>query len=559
MARFAEMPSRLRDIPSVLPGAAPVVDEDPDATSGPELSFAQLADLRAEGGALWWLDRLSARLIEKRRRTQVYWDYYHGNHRLLFATPKFREAFGTLFSEFADNWTRVVVDTPNSRLKVAGFRVDKNTDSDQDAWAWWQSSRMAARSRMAHRAAFIGEESAVGVWWGLDDQPQITVMDPTEVTVEMHSDGVTRLAALRMWIAPSTGIAYANVYLPNGIWKFRASGQAADALSNQLYLRSYDRPSGGAGAPGGSLWLPPGFLAGAGGWQPAAELGDKTWPLENPLQVVPVIPLVNRAHLNGVGESELRDIIPIQDAINKTLMDGQVNSEFIGFPQRWMIGDVARDAKGDPIEPFDLAADRILFNTNVEGKFGAFPEGTNNGLRDWIDMLVGHVASMSSTPVHYFAGLKGTQFPSGDALRAAEAGLTSKVREKAEIFGDAWQEAVRLAFRIRGRRKDIAKSKITTTECLWEDPEYRSESEHMDAISKARGIGVPQRILWEQAGYTPSAIARFEDLLIAEAKFAKRLAEINPPPVNTNPNVDVLPAPPGAPVDPEIRGDRINA
>ena len=43
--------------------------------------------------------------------------YYDGEHPLQFATAKFREAFGNLFSAFADNWCEIVVDAPVERLR----------------------------------------------------------------------------------------------------------------------------------------------------------------------------------------------------------------------------------------------------------------------------------------------------------------------------------------------------------------------------------------------------------------------------------------------------------
>jgi hypothetical protein len=70
----------------------------------------------------YWLHRLSDELRAQRQLVQVYEDYYAGKHPMQFASSKFREAFGSLFAEFADNWCPVVVDSSLERLTVQGFR-----------------------------------------------------------------------------------------------------------------------------------------------------------------------------------------------------------------------------------------------------------------------------------------------------------------------------------------------------------------------------------------------------------------------------------------------------
>lgn len=64
---------------------------------------------------------------------------------------------------------------------------------------------------------------------------------------------------------------------------------------------------------------------------------------------------------------------------------------------------------------------------------------------------------------------------------------------------------MRLAFAVA----DDPRSKVTDAETLWEDPEARTEGEHVDALLKLSTLGVPQEQLWQDAGYSPQDIARF--------------------------------------------------
>jgi hypothetical protein len=95
---------------------------------------------------------------------------------------------------------------------------------------------------------------------------------------------------------------------------------------------------------------------------------------------------------------------------------------------------------------------------------------------------------------------------SGDALKAAETGLASKVKSKKREFGESWEHVMRLAFRVMGdARADEAKA-----ETIWADSESRTVSELADAAVKKASAGVPWRQRMEDMQYTPQQIARME-------------------------------------------------
>ena len=101
---------------------------------------------------------------------------------------------------------------------------------------------------------------------------------------------------------------------------------------------------------------------------------------------------------------------------------------------------------------------------------------------------------------------------SGDALKAAEAGLASKVNGKKTSYGEALEEAIRLAFAWMNdeRAGDMS------AEVDWAPSEARSESEYVDSLVKKLAIGVPKEQLWADAGYSPQQIGRFKTMLVEE-------------------------------------------
>ncbi len=64
---------------------------------------------------------VSMELRENWRRYERYIRYYDGDHNLSFATEKFRNAFGSLFREFAMNMCTAVRDAANEKLIVTEF------------------------------------------------------------------------------------------------------------------------------------------------------------------------------------------------------------------------------------------------------------------------------------------------------------------------------------------------------------------------------------------------------------------------------------------------------
>lgn len=429
-----------------------------------------------------WMRKLEKQLNTEQKALSTFSDYYEGKHPLAFATPKFRDAFGLNFREFADNWCDLVVDAVEERLNVEGFRLGAN-DGDKRAWKIWQANQLDADSQICHTEALIHGRCFALVWDNPDDPktPAITIEHPREMTVATAAGNRRhRRAAMKRWV-DDTGYVFGTLYLPDGIYKFR-SGQK---------LRGSTIPTTTPTS-----------------WK-EREVGNEAWPLPNPLGVVPVVPFHNRPRLLLPGVSEIAKVIPVQNAINKLVMDMIVASEFGAAPQRWATGlEVPRDPQtGQPVEVFKAALDRLWTSKATTTQFGQFAPTDLSNFVKAIELLVQHVASQTRTPPHYFY-LSG-QFPSGESIKSAETGLVAKTRRKMRHFGESWEEVLRLGFLVIG---DARRARVTDSETIWADPESRSESEHTDAVIKLKALNVPDEILWERAGFSPKEIERMKTM-----------------------------------------------
>lgn len=427
-----------------------------------------------------WLSYLERKLYAQQKEIQLYEDYYDGRHRLAFATLKFRQSFGYLFRALADNWCEIVVDAPVERLFVEGFRFGSDKPADTGAWDIWQANGLDSESVMAHTEAVKDGRAYILVAPPEPGEnfPQITVEHASQVVVE-HAPGNRRrrLAALKKW-RDDDGYEYANLYLPERIFKYRTKEPTKSP------------PTDGVGR----------------NWSP---LDGEESGINPSAPIVPVIPLYNNPTMLGDGRSDLKPAVPLQDAINKELADMLVASEFAAFQQRVITGLQVESDK-DPVTGEEqptaqmeqkAAVNRVWALENENAKVFSLPSSDLANYTKAIELLLQHLAAQTRTPPHYLLGQ--IVNVSGDALKAAETGLVSKVKRKQVDFSDSWEEAIRLAL---GLTPSDEPRKPMNAETIWRDPEYRSEGEMVDAALKKRALSVPLEAIWSMIGASPQQV-----------------------------------------------------
>lgn len=462
---------------------------------------------------LWWLVTLDAQLRGRRRTQMALMDaYYRGEHPLPFLTKahesKMRDEFTRLLADSRSNFMRLIVDACEERLAVEGFRLSASTDevADEQSWAIWQANQMDAESQTAFLEALVKGVSYLSVWAG-DPHPTIAVEDPMQTVVGYvaGSNFREREAALKVWIDEWTGELRANVYLPDGIYKFAASKKSEQASAADTKYATVDT------------------LAEA-----AAKWSEMTAErVANPLGIVPIVPLRNRPRLLCEGESEIWDSHRIQNQVNGFMFLLALAGYFGAHRQRWAVGlKIHEDRHGKPIEPYDVAIDRILQSEDPNVKFGEFGQTDLGGYIDAIEQKITHLAVTTRTPRHYL--VQEGQSPSGDALESAESGLVKKVERKQRPFGEGLEEAMRLARLFAGESDSPPDSEI-----VWADAKTRTEATVTDAVIKQyQAKLIPKSEALNQLGYSQTAVARI--LAAAADEFAADPAP--PPPPDPEPD-----------------------
>jgi len=351
------------------------------------------------------------------------------------------------------NLLRLVVDALIDRLQVVGFREDKGDRPHGQVWDWWQESALDQRQVLVHRDAASYGDGFVLVTPG-EDSPRITPESPLLLAVEYDPYDPSKVLRAGKQIGRKGWL-----YLPDEI----------------ISLQQRDD------------------------WNVRWEVVDV---VPNPSGMCPVVRFANNLDSAGRSMSEVAGVLSVQERIHQTVFDRLLLQRSQAWRQRWASGiTIDRDENGQPINPFELGADRILIGDNPDVKFGEFSQADITGLLRAIDDDLQAVALISRTPPHYLPSSSISNI-SGETLAALEAALESKVRERQQLWGESWEQAMRIGGAMVG--VEIGSS----AETVWAREELLSEAQRVDAATKLASIGIPMEYILERMSLTPQEIER---------------------------------------------------
>ena len=258
----------------------------------------------------------------------------------------------------------------------------------------------------------------------------------------------------------------------------------------------------------------------------------------NPLGAVPVVALRHSDRiLDERGCSEIDDLMPLTDALNKSLADMMVTSEYVGRPRRWATGielaeEPVLDDDGNPVldagEPVTTEVNpipegsRMAVSENEQAKFGQLAAADLAGYEASVRVILGQIMAVSTLPAHY-VGVFTDNPASADALRAAEASLTARAEARQATFGRSWEQVAKLMIAVRDGRDP---QQIDDVRVQWADAATRSVAQEADATVKLY-----------QAGLLPASYAlrklAYDEAAVAEIRSAR--AQDNPPTATVTP------------------------
>lgn len=431
-------------------------------------------------------------LAERRPTYALYERYYRGEQRISYVSEKLRKAFGDKLKtdRMVDNFCASVVDAVADRLQVTGFTLvafegEDDTVSRITAEIW-RRNRMERRSGEVHAEALTTGDGYLVVWPGADGKAVLWPQVASQVTVHYDPESPERIdRAAKCWYDEDAKRWRVTLYYPERIEKY-----AARSDGNNL-------PEKGDGF---EPWL----------------VAGEPWPIPNPYDAVPVFHFGNNARTNSFGRSELADVIPLQDALNKSRADMAVAQEFFAMPQRYAVGvePAIDETTGRATWPFEPGG--VWYAAGGDGEnrptFGEFAAGQPTGFLDAQREDKADIARVSKTPMHVLM-LSSDAAPSGEALRTAETPFVKKLLDRQRDFGSDWADAMALAVRIDS-------GTVVALETTWEDPAPRSETDSWSVAVLQKQAGVSQRQILRERGYTEEEIDQMGEERAAEAEAA---------------------------------------
>ncbi len=422
--------------------------------------------------------------------------YYRGQHDLAFATEKFENAFGSLFREFAMNLCPAVCDAIRDKLRITGFRVSsptvregvssartealpngRATDTNTELQNIWHRNRMQLRAGETHREVLVSGDAYAIVWPDEDGRAAIYPNRAASVSVTYDEDRPGRIIhAAKFWRTANKHTRL-NLFYPDRIERYITAKPSEGTLpeAHEFVPFVQSSPDSSDDSTGQSIQ------------NPQSEI-------QNPYGVVPVFHFANNADIGAFGRSELESAIPIQDGLNKSVLDMLVAMEYSAYRQRWAAGiEIEYDNDGNVIAPFKAGVDHVWITGNADAKFGDFNTANLDQFLKVKDSFRIDMASVTGTPMYYL--LPHTRgFPSGEAMQRAESRFIAKVRDRQSAFGQTWADIMQFAARIDGHGE-------LQIETRWEDPSQTTERERLETILLKRRIGLTTEQALQEAGY----------------------------------------------------------
>jgi len=402
-------------------------------------------------------------ILAKRRAYNGLWKYYKGDQPLVYSVDLLEEVFKRAGTTFNENWCAVVVDSLLERLQMTRLTVTDSDEMTTVLQTMMTATELDLEEDSIHLATLVCGEAFLIAWLDANGNPEAYYNDPRLIHLEYDADNPHKKKwAAKMWSDHERW--YMTLYYHDKIEKYMT--KSLEAQEDKAFVLM-------------------------------EEEGVEN-PVANPYGVIPVF------HFRRVRHeivSEIHNVTPIQDGINKLIADLMVAGEFGAFKQRWVISNSdTTNLKNNPNAVWEIpAASSDTQGTSV----GQFDATDLSNFIDAIKAKVGSVSAISRTPHHFFFGTG--QVPSGEALIALESPLNKKATRMASILGRTWQQVARFLFQLQGI--EVPAELILP---VWERPQTVQPKTEAEIRQISVSSGMPLVTVLRMQGWTEEQIDEME-------------------------------------------------
>lgn len=394
---------------------------------------------------------------DARRASQRNRNYYDGNFPSIFSRETdFTNPARRMIEGVHDNQIKGVIDATVDRLQVTGFRHHDAEDpvafaQASRAWDLWQANGLDNEySNFLTSLEVTGLESAIIVWPDGQGNTRIFPQEPEVVAFERISETGPFLSWLVKYYY-AEGRANLIKYTEYSVEHWQSTNDIRDPDAYNYRLISEE---------------------------------------PHPFGFVPAVP----SGLNGISDVDLA--APLNDLLNHCLGNILIVSQYFSLPLRIVTGlEVELDPEtGQKVPPFELGLNRTLFLPGaVAGEQPISFEQMNSNSPQALLIEANHhrraIANVTRTPLHLI--VPEGSFPSGEALKTAEASFISKVKGRMRNYGSALDRVMSMALVVETYLNSGSVTNFVGLSTVWDPPESESleaEARVVDTLVKA---GVP--------------------------------------------------------------------
>lgn len=440
------------------------------------------------------------RIQEARTRNDKYIkarEYYDGlqDSQLTERTRQFLNI--SKDADFNANYCKMVVNAKADRLKVTGFAVADDPTQSELFWKWWKKARMDRKQGIVHTTSIRDADSYLLVEWdNVANLPRFShELAGTEngVTVYYSDEYRDEIAfATKHWVInlgeQAGKMRRLNVYFPDRIEKYQSNDDVAIGTWRPYEDDDTELGEGKLGTAG-IVW-----------WTDTRKEGG------NPLGI-PVVHFKNADVGECYGTGDLEDVMPLQDALNKSLIDLIAAMDTEGFG---LLVGYGADWSGVKVGAGAIASVNV---TPDKAKLDRLASGSPDALLATYNSLVLEICRVSGTPVSYVQA--SGQVAAEGTMKQQETALLAKVEKAQTDFGNAWEDAMIIArrlYNVFGRaNNEPVLDEDADIDTLWKQAELRNDKEQAETLAiKVDKLGVSEEQAQREMDYDETSIAQMK-------------------------------------------------
>lgn len=431
----------------------------------------------------WAVEDIRRRLPALTRRRR----YYDGKHDSLIPDGKTLSLeLRDLLKDLSDNLCDDVVDEPVSRLAITNWSC-KVPGVGQKAMDLWKANRMPSRARSVHRNSYRAGDGYVMVQKDKRGRVRFHPQQPEQIAVRYSTDDPDAIELeAKCW---KDGARYRlNLYYPDD----SPGGARLERFATRRVGANGDMPQAPAFAP----------LRNGDGDGPVDDDPDWKGTGRLPIFHFPA------DEVGQYGQSVLTDVIPLQDVLNKSVVDLVVAMEDLALPQRYGTGIQAEyneDGTEKPLRRRSSVGELLRVGGN-EARLGQFPGAD---LSQFLEVQAAHraeIARKGYLPAYSVQGPDGGESPTGISLLVQEGRQVKRCKATITDAEPEWAEAMSYALGLDGTA--VAPDDL---DLEWAPVETRDEAGFWEVAASKIDAGVPKRQVLIEGGYDEADVDAWLD------------------------------------------------